>query len=363
MEEQILQIPVRIQLQERQYQQKLTDYFNKYYSDQMRIQEQAADEGILLSDQPQADTKETVLLLSFADNPNEGEISAYQNADQLAALIKSCWTQNRQPAAQKYEPLLNTAPSALAQEAPEYGETKPFERLYGVFSPVGGCGKTTFAIALSELYAKKSPSKRVLYWNAEGAADWKLYFHNECPFNLSDLIYCMLMEGAAGLDDYLREIAVGQPSGIYFIKPCSSFQDLNVLKAEELVCLLRVLSSYFDQVICDMNTAFENINRQILSCCGKSFFLVSDMPGSRLKFQDFIDSLKQQHLEEFYLNDRCVLLPVGGRASEWRELEKAGISVEAPLPWCSRLFRENNGKLQLRQDSSYYERIRQIVQL
>ena len=50
------------------------------------------------------------------------------------------------------------------------------------------------------------------------------------------------------------------------------------------------------------------------------------------------------------------------KSIEWKELEKAGIPIQAPLPWCSRLSRENGGKLQLRQDSSYYERIRQIVQ-
>ena len=278
---------------------------------------------MLLSDQDGEATGELVLRLSFEDMTKEGEISAYQRATDLLALIRSRWGQNQESIVRTYAPVKDTGPSAIAQEAPDYGIVKPFGRLTGVFSPVGGCGKTTFAVAYSELYAKKFPSKKVLYWNAEGAADWRLYFQNECPFNLSDLIYCILMEGENGLEEYLRELAVGQTNGIYFIKPCNSFQDLNVLQPAELIQLLRVLTGYFDQVVCDMNTAFENINRQILGYCGKSFFLVSDMPGSRLKFQDFLESLKKQKLEDIYLSERGELIPIGGRSSEWKELEKA----------------------------------------
>lgn len=362
MENQTSKIPVRLQLQDQEYQHRLTDFLKTYGKEQVVIQESPANSGVLLSDQDGEATGELVLRLSFEDMTKEGEISAYQRATDLLALIRSHWGQNQESIVRTYAPVKDTGPSAIAQEAPDYGIVKPFGRLTGVFSPVGGCGKTTFAVAYSELYAKKFPSKKVLYWNAEGAADWRLYFQNECPFNLSDLIYCILMEGENGLEEYLRELAVGQTNGIYFIKPCNSFQDLNVLQPAELIQLLRVLTGYFDQVVCDMNTAFENINRQILGYCGKSFFLVSDMPGSRLKFQDFLESLKKQKLEDIYLSERCELIPIGGRSSEWKELEKAGIPIQAPLPWCSRLFRENGGKLQLRQDSSYYERIRQIVQ-
>ena len=185
-----------------------------------------------------------------------------------------------------------------------------------------------------------------------------MYFQNDCPFNMSDLIYCMLMEGSSGLKEYLREIAVGQSNGVFFIKPCSSFQDLNVLSTLELYQLLKVLTDYFDMVVCDMNTAFENVNRQILKMSGRRFFLVNDVPGSRLKFQDFTESLRQQQIEQEYLGERCTVLCVGSPSGDWKG---SGSCTGELLPWNTRMFRENNGKLELRQDSNYYERVRQLL--
>lgn len=181
MENQTSKIPVRLQLQDQEYQHRLTDFLKTYGKEQVVIQESPANSGVLLSDQDGEATGELVLRLSFEDMTKEGEISAYQRATDLLALIRSRWGQNQESMVRTYAPVKDTGPSAIAQEAPDYGIVKPFGRLTGVFSPVGGCGKTTFAVAYSELYAKKFPSKKVLYWNAEGAADWRLYFQNNVP--------------------------------------------------------------------------------------------------------------------------------------------------------------------------------------
>lgn len=145
LENQTSKIPVRLQLQNQEYQHRLTDFLKTYGKEQVVIQESPANSGVLLSDQDGEATGELVLRLSFEDMTKEGEISAYQKATDLLALIRSRWGQNQQSIVRTYAPVKDTGPSAIAQEAPDYGIVKPFGRLTGVFSPVGGCGKTTFA--------------------------------------------------------------------------------------------------------------------------------------------------------------------------------------------------------------------------
>ena len=163
------------------------------------------------------------------------------------------------------------------------------------------------------------------------------------------------------MQEYLREIAVGQDDGTFFIKPCTSFQDLNVLEGEELNRLLKVLTTYFDLVICDMNTAFENINRQILRLSQTRYYLVSDMPGGRLKLQDFAENLQRQNLTAEYMEKGSTVVCIGDRGEEWKLPEAWKGADSVILPWCSRLFYEEGGRLRLRRDSNYYERIRQLI--
>ena len=171
------------------------------------------------------------------------------------------------------------------------------------------------------------------------------------------------MEGSEGMGEYLREIAVGQENGVYFIRPCHSFQDLNTLQESELYQLLCILTDYFDEVICDMNTAFESVNRWILKYCGHRFYILNESPSGALKMQEFVEALRKQGEEQEYLQERSRFFFIGGKGNDNREkTEVQGYRIQAMLPWCNRLYRENEGRLQMRQDNSYYERIRQLVQ-
>ena len=343
-------IPVWIQLRDKEYAQKMEEYLSVQYGERIEMGGEGSD-SVVITDQAE-DAEDDKILLNF-DNDMEGGISAYQSMDEIARMIL------KQGEKQGYA-LIEEIPEKLEERAGQYSDEQPFSGLTGVFSPVGGCGKTTFSIAYCEAAAQKYPGKKILYWNAEGAADWQMFFWNPCPYTMSDLIYCLLM-GEENMQEYLREIAVGQDSGLFFIKPCTSFQDLNVLEGEELSRLLRVLTEYFDLVICDMNTAFENINRQILRLCKTRYYLVSDMPGGRLKLQDFAENLQRQNLTAEYMGKGSMVVCIGERGEEWKLPEAWKGADSVVLPWCSRLFYEEGGRLHLRRDSNYYERIRQLV--
>ena len=343
-------LPVRIRLRDKEYAQKMEEYLLGQYGERMEIGGESSN-SVVITDQAE-DTEGSGILLNFDNDMAEG-VSAYQSMDEIARMVL------KQGEGQGYAQT-EEMPEKLEEAAGQYSNGQPFPGLIGVFSPVGGCGKTTFSIAYCEAAAQKYPGKKILYWNAEGAADWQMFFWNPCPYTMSDLIYCLLM-GEENMQEYLREIAVGQDDGTFFIKPCTSFQDLNVLEGEELNRLLKVLTTYFDLVICDMNTAFENINRQILRLSQTRYYLVSDMPGGRLKLQDFAENLQRQNLTAEYMEKGSTVVCIGDRGEEWKLPEAWKGADSVILPWCSRLFYEEGGRLRLRRDSNYYERIRQLV--
>ena len=113
-----------------------------------------------------------------------------------------------------------------------------------------------------------------------------------------------------------------------------------------------------------MNTAFESVNRWILKYCGHRFYILNESPSGALKMQEFVEALRKQGEEQEYLQERSRFFFIGGKGNDNRERRQRcrGISVQAMLPWWNRLYRENEGRLQMRQDNSYYERIRQLVQ-
>ena len=352
-------IPVWIHLEDTQYQQRLTAYLRQFQNDKIEVREQWEAGVRRVSDHKEEAEDGIWLCFHGEEKEDPTGVCAYQQGTVLTKIFRG----ERSPGVSDgYRPE-EPGPQALEEEEPEYARREILEGLRGVYSPIGGCGKTTFALAYCEILARTYPSRKVLYWSAEGAGDWKLYFRNECPYNMSDLIYCMLMEGLGDMGEYLREVAVGQENGVYFIRPCHSFQDLNSLTENELYQLLLVLTGYFDTVICDMNTAFESVNRWILRYCGQRFYLFNESPGGILKMQEYIDGLKKRGEEEEFLGERSAFLYVGGKGNDGAEKTAIrGYNPRAILPWCNRLFRENNGRLQMRQDNSYYERIRQLVQ-
>ena len=90
----------------------------------------------------------------------------------------------------------------------------------------------------------------------------------------------MLLEdkGSNKLEGYLMELAERQANGVLFIKPCTSFEDLNVLETEEAEALIQLLRTYFQWIICDMNTAFHSVNQTFMKNSDGKFYSCTRRP-------------------------------------------------------------------------------------
>lgn len=231
--------------------------------------------------------------------------------------------------------------------------------LWSVFSPIGGCGKTTFAMALCEALAARFRSQKVLYFSIQGAEDWPLYFRDPSSLGVGHLLYNLLVHSdVAEVDDYVQEVAMGQENGVFFIRPCDSFSDVNALSAQELDTLFGLLKKYFDYVICDMNNAFESVNRQILAMSERRFYVVSDRVVAIQKWDSFCQSIDKQRLGAAYFGATDTLVTVGnGAASDAFSFPGQRLS----LPQTGKLLINRGGIYSLRQDSEYYANIQQFV--
>ena len=375
---------VWVQLRDRGYAQKLIRFLNHHYGGSLDVHyakeaihcpPQDRGRHILITDQTEEkaefDAFPIVMLQEYAYRKSGGKgewINPYQSGHRIAQQLLEIMARTEGAAHGKKQGVSQCESEreyCFVAETPEeeYAPRAPIPhqnwgegRLICVYSPIGGCGKTTFSMALAECLAAAHPEDKVLYLNLEGAADWKMFFHNRSPYNLSDFLYCMLLEdkNSDKLEGYLMELAEKQANGVLFIKPCTSFEDLNVLDTQEAEALIQLLRTYFQWIICDMNTAFHSVNQTFMKNSDGKFLLLHASAQGRLKFQDFFDSLRVQGLERDILGKSCTILPVG-RGAGLPELGEYQRQVGNPLPMIEDLFQEHDGILEFKRHTDFYE--------
>ena len=121
-------------------------------------------------------------------------------------------------------------------------------RVIGVYSPVGGSGKTLFALTLGQILAE---NQNVLYLNLEECSGLSELSGNS-SWNLSDLIYFYRQKKSSF--PYRLNSMVRKWDRLDYIPPCDSYMDFRQITADEwqkLLYLVRTQSDY-GTVILDM---------------------------------------------------------------------------------------------------------------
>lgn len=158
----------------------------------------------------------------------------------------------------KYQSAENIIKEALAYCVEGYRQenavlTAPLRTgvIVGIYSPVGRCRKTTFALALSDALAK---NKRVMYLNLEefsGLSDSLLMAENG---TLSDVMY-MYRRSSSGLKNFIGDITrnLGEFS---YIPPAEYLDDVADVLPEEWITFCRYLIDNigYDYLVIDMGS-------------------------------------------------------------------------------------------------------------
>ena len=146
--------------QEEAYGKNLAEYVNR--KENMPFELQVFSQADKLSDYLQGHTPQLLLLSEESSLESYGEMSVKTQDVLYLTEHKEQARDHKENHIYKYQPtdqLLNQLMQRMSdrdkRDSPVMQESCP---IYGVYSPVGRCGKTTFSLLLGELLARKRQS-------------------------------------------------------------------------------------------------------------------------------------------------------------------------------------------------------------
>lgn len=181
-------------------------------------------------------------------------------------------------------------------------DTKSRVKLWGVFSPVGGCGKTTLSLALGE---KLAESKNVLYLNLESFGS--LASKGGFKGGMTDLLY-YVKERRENLFLLISSL-VEKRQGLDCILPADCYSDLLSITKEDIDYLFEELKkSRYDVVIFDAGSITPT-TFYLLSGCSRVLLPCRREDESAGKMLSLERNLRMEGYEELFLRMEEVVLP------------------------------------------------------
>lgn len=166
-------------------------------------------------------------------------------------------------------------------------EWRDKKNLIGIFSPAGGTGKTSFALALGQLLAKNSA---VLYMNLESFSGLGALLEMDFENSLSELLYYARQKGE-NLSEKLREFTVSLQK-LDILPPVQSPEDIMDVNAGEWIRLINKImnGSIYEQVILDIGVQIENIPALLEHCSIVLMPTRKDLPAQSrvLEFEEYL---------------------------------------------------------------------------
>ncbi len=160
-------------------------------------------------------------------------------------------------------------------------------KVVGIYSPIGGAGKTTVAVILSMLAAYRE--KRVLYLNLEDIPSTSNYFKGTEGGDLSKMIYYLRKKRKTVQDSILKIQQLDSKHNVYFFAPADNVDDLSSMSIDEYTLLLESIckTEQFDYVFIDFSTELSAKKKAMLNACDKVLLILSGDENCSVKVEIF----------------------------------------------------------------------------
>lgn len=159
-------------------------------------------------------------------------------------------------------------------------------QIIGIYSPIKRCGKTTFALALGEEYAK---NKHVLYINLEDFSGFRALFNREYRMDVSDLLY-FYREEKQGMLNRVEEITE-RLHFLYYLPPAMCPADMKSVQPEEWrEWFLLLMQSKYEVIIVEPGECIYGLE-EILALCNKIYMPILEDKISLAKLKEYEDYL------------------------------------------------------------------------
>ncbi|MBR2130943.1 MAG: hypothetical protein IJ955_00145 [Oscillospiraceae bacterium] len=150
-----------------------------------------------------------------------------------------------------------------------------------VWSPIGGCGKTTAALA----YAAKNAAdgKKTVYLNLENFCSTPVYF----PENGKSIstILGRLDSNVELLLQSIRQQDSG--SGIYYFSKPENYDDINALTENEFALLTENCAEGTDEVVVDLSSDWNGKIKKMLELADRILLVMDTSNASQPKWEQF----------------------------------------------------------------------------
>lgn len=162
-------------------------------------------------------------------------------------------------------------------------------KIIGIYSPVGGCGKTTIALALSTICA--SSGLKVFYLNFEKLNSSEAFFAKAPNGSMSDLFLALKTKGSNVGLKIISNKYTDPVTKVNYINPVESAVEFDEITDEEVTRLIKEFDSLgeYDVVFIDMPSAFDKYNINILNQCDKILMPFDQNPLSIVKISKFLN--------------------------------------------------------------------------
>lgn len=208
----------------------------------------------------------------------------YQSSDNIIREVMACYCERR--------------------EAVPGLSVKKKAKLLGVYSPIGRCLKTSFAITMGKLLSRDCPT---LYLNLEEFSGLSALTHMEYKKCFSDLLYFYCSGNYSSLR--LSSVIHGM-DGLDYIPPVRYPEDLEQAGAEQVAGLLQTIAreSTYEMLVVDVGS-LKRTALEVLKLCDIIYQPVKEDGVSQAKLEEFERYLEQSGNQELKERIQRLKLP------------------------------------------------------
>lgn len=196
------------------------------------------------------------------------------------------------------------------------------QEVIGVYSPVGRCGKTRFALALGKLIGEQ---RKTLFLSLEIFSDFYGWLEHSGSGDISDLLY-YLEQGS--LTEAVWKKTAYPLQGLSVVAPAANPEDVAGLSARQCAALLEGAGrAGYRAIVLDIGSAHPD-PAGLLALCSRVYVPVTGEETSRLKWQHFTTYLQKTGRERVLEYMETVRLPEAGAGYEAGGLPECGEELE-----------------------------------
>ena len=197
-----------------------------------------------------------------------------------------------------------------------FGESRA--RIAAVWSPTGGSGKTTIALAYAA--HKVAAGKKVIYLNLENFSSAPAYFA-ESGKSISK-VFEKLESNAQMLLMGIRQ--QDSSSGIMYFSGPENYDDMNILTPNDIEKLVAACAAEIDELVIDLSSQCDDRIKRVFDLADLVFIISDPSSTSQTKLRQFVNQhniFRQIQLKSVLVNNK------GARVAE-ANINKA---IQLPL--------------------------------